>query len=171
MFELSPPDFLYSIYRPDLAALGAVDGRPASGLPQDNDDALSRRDMGLEFLDVTDAGERRAARRSSGDDEAGHRDSASSDGCGEDDGSIGSPTTASPVDTHLLVVASGLSFQIEMTNASGRTSAGDPYRPGVPAERDPRAGSEHRRHARFQRHRQSPSLRFTLTLLSGQGNP
>ena len=26
----------------------------ASGLPQDNDDALSRRDMGLEFLDVTD---------------------------------------------------------------------------------------------------------------------
>jgi hypothetical protein len=28
MFELSPPDFLYSVYRPDLAALGAVDGRP-----------------------------------------------------------------------------------------------------------------------------------------------
>ena len=53
MFELSPPDFLYSVYRPDLAALGAVDGRPASGLPQDNDDALSRRDAGLEFLDVT----------------------------------------------------------------------------------------------------------------------
>ena len=53
MFELSPPDFLYSIYRPDLAALGAVDGRPASGRPQDNDDALSRRDTGLEFLDVT----------------------------------------------------------------------------------------------------------------------
>ena len=53
MFEPSPPDFLYSIYRPDLAALGAVDGRPASGLPQNNDDALSRRDMGLEFLDVT----------------------------------------------------------------------------------------------------------------------
>jgi hypothetical protein len=26
MFQLSPPDFLYSIYRPDLAALGAVDG-------------------------------------------------------------------------------------------------------------------------------------------------
>ena len=34
----------------------------------------------------------------------------------------------SPVDTHLLVIARGLSFQVEMTNASGRTSAGDPYR-------------------------------------------
>ena len=59
MFQLSPPDFLYSVYRPDLVAAGAtdghpaVDGRPLSGLPQDNDDALSRRDMGLEFLDVT----------------------------------------------------------------------------------------------------------------------
>src|SRR5207248_1629044 len=53
MFELSPPDFLYSVYRHDLAALGAVDGRPGSGRPQDNDDPLSRRDMGLEFLDVT----------------------------------------------------------------------------------------------------------------------
>jgi cytochrome c peroxidase len=45
MFQLSPPDFLYSIYRPDLAALDATDGRPLSGRAQDNDDALSRRDM------------------------------------------------------------------------------------------------------------------------------
>jgi hypothetical protein len=52
-FQLSPIDFTYSKYRPDLAALGAVDGRPPSGMPQDNDDALSRRDAGLEFLDVT----------------------------------------------------------------------------------------------------------------------
>ena len=44
MFQLGPPDFLYSVYRPDLAALGAMDGQPASGRPQDNDDALSRRD-------------------------------------------------------------------------------------------------------------------------------
>ena len=49
MFQLSPPDFLYSVYRPDLVAAGksdghpAVDGRPLSGLPQDNNDPLSRR--------------------------------------------------------------------------------------------------------------------------------
>ena len=68
MFQLSPPDFLYSVYRPDLVAAGAMDGRPAvdgrplSGLPQDNDDALSRRDMGLEFLDVTNRRDRRIDR-------------------------------------------------------------------------------------------------------------
>src|SRR5262249_44074138 len=51
--KLNERDVTYSVYRPDLAALGAVDGRPGSGAPPDNDDALSRRDMGLEFLDVT----------------------------------------------------------------------------------------------------------------------
>ena len=60
MFELNERDLIYSIYRPDLAALGAVDGRPGSGRPQDNDDALSRRDMGLEFLDVTSRVQHRA---------------------------------------------------------------------------------------------------------------
>src|SRR3954469_13408058 len=53
MFQLSPRDVLYSVYRPDLAALQGTDGGPASGLPEDNDDPLSRRDKGLEFLDVT----------------------------------------------------------------------------------------------------------------------
>ena len=71
MFELGPADFLYSIYRPDLAALGAIDGRPASGLPQDNDDALSRRDAGLEFLDVT--AKLSAVRIESKNDEGGKR--------------------------------------------------------------------------------------------------
>src|SRR5256885_2078361 len=52
-FQLNESDFVYSKHRPDLAALGAADGRPASGLAQDNNDPLSRRDMGLEFLDVT----------------------------------------------------------------------------------------------------------------------
>src|SRR5205814_995391 len=52
-FEPDQRDLTYSIYRPDLAAVGAVDGRMASRLPHSNNDALSRRDMGLEFLDVT----------------------------------------------------------------------------------------------------------------------
>src|SRR5438067_3525985 len=46
-------DLTYSRYRPDLAALGAKDGFMISGLAIDNNDALSRRDEGLEFLDVT----------------------------------------------------------------------------------------------------------------------
>jgi cytochrome c peroxidase len=53
-FELNERDLTYSVYRPDLAALGAIDGLVVSGLCRVNDDALTRRDLGLEFLDVTD---------------------------------------------------------------------------------------------------------------------
>ena len=35
--------------------------------------------------------------------------------------------SSSPVDTHLIIVARGLPNQIAMANASGTTSAGDPY--------------------------------------------
>src|SRR5260370_16747910 len=43
----------YSVYRPDLADLGAKDGFMPSGRPISNNDPLSRRDAGLEFLNVT----------------------------------------------------------------------------------------------------------------------
>ena len=46
-------DLTYSKYRPDLTALGAMDGFMLSGLAIDSNDPLSRRDQGLEFLDVT----------------------------------------------------------------------------------------------------------------------
>jgi cytochrome c peroxidase len=46
-------DLTYSVYRPDLAAVGARDGFMPSGRPTSNNDPLSRRDAGLEFLDVT----------------------------------------------------------------------------------------------------------------------
>src|SRR5262249_30825493 len=52
-FQLNERDLTYSKYRPDLAALGAKDGFVLSGLATDNNDALSRRDQGLEFLNVT----------------------------------------------------------------------------------------------------------------------
>jgi len=71
----------------------------------------------------------------------------------------------------LLVVASGLSFEVEMTNASGRTTIGEPYlfvflpngllAPGQSVDAT----------LRFRRHPQSPPVSFTLMLLSGQGNP
>jgi cytochrome c peroxidase len=158
MFQLGPPDFLYSVYRPDLAALGAMDGRPASGRSQDNDDALSRRDAGLEFLDVT-----------------AQADVAliDSDGGGRQQEDVYKITNKSSsfVDTHLLVIARGLSNQVRMKNASGITNAGDPYRrvflPGgvlLPGQSIVvELHFEHRPHA--------PPVSYSLTLLSGQGNP
>jgi hypothetical protein len=115
MFQLSPPDFLYSVYRPDLAALGATDGLPLSGLAQDNDDALSRRDMGLEFLDVTAQVDIALIGSNS---LGGHR---------QEDVYRITNNSSSIVDTHLLLIARGLPGQIQMENASGTTSTGDPY--------------------------------------------
>lgn len=173
MFELSPPDFLYSIYRPDLAARGAIDGRPASGLPQNNDDALSRRDAGLEFLDVTKAVH--IAPADGGRDEA---DTGDADQGGTGKGSQREQrvyritnTSTAPIDTHLLVVASGLSYQVEMENASGRTSGGDPYRRVFLPNGILAPGQGIVVTLRFRRHWQSPPVNFTLRLLSGQGNP
>ena len=113
--KLNDRDVTYSVYRPDLAALGAVDGRAGSGRPQDNDDALSRRDMGLEFLDVTSRVN--IALVSSTPVGGGRR---------EDVYRI-TNSGAAPVDTHLLLIARGLSSEVELENASGRTSTGDPY--------------------------------------------
>jgi cytochrome c peroxidase len=157
--KLNERDVTYSVYRPDLAALGAVDGRPGSGRPPDNDDALSRRDMGVEFLNVTDRVN--VALIDSGRGQGGHERRIyrlTNNG-------------TSPVDTHLLVIPAGLSFQVEMVNASGRTSAGDPYlrvflpngalAPGESVDVD----------LRFKRSGHSPSVNFTLMLLSGQGTP
>ncbi|HET9931000.1 MAG TPA: cytochrome c peroxidase, partial [Polyangiaceae bacterium] len=52
-FQPNEADLNYSKNHPELAALGAKDGQLLSGLAMDNDDALSRRDQGLEFLDVS----------------------------------------------------------------------------------------------------------------------
>jgi len=179
--KLNERDVNYSVNRPDLAALGAVDGRPGSGRPQDNDDALSRRDAGLEFLDVTNqVSVALIAGSSRRDDDDGDRPGADGDHEGERHGGRGggergvyrlTNNGTSPVDTHLLVIARGLSFQIEMTNASGRTSTGDPYRRVFLPNGVLAPGQSIDVTLRFRRHRQSPPVSFTLTLLSGQGNP
>jgi hypothetical protein len=114
-FQLSPIDFTYSKYRPDLAALGAVDGRPPSGMPQDNDDPLSRRDAGLEFLDVTAQAHVAAI-------------NTVSHGARKEVTYRITNNSTSVIDTHLLLVARGLSRHGHMHDASGTTSGGDPYR-------------------------------------------
>lgn len=122
MFQLTPQDYLYSVYRPDLVAAGksdghpAVDGRPMSGLPQDNNDPLSRRDMGLEFLDVTPQLEvklEQTNRRSKGSQHVELYKITN--------------TSSKVVDTHLLIVVQDLSTRLRVRNASGTTSAGEPY--------------------------------------------
>ena len=160
MFQLSPPDFLYSIYRPDLAALGANDGRPPSGLAQDNDDALSRRDMGLEFLDVT----------AQVDIELTDSSSRGGDRKQSDEYKI-TNNSSSIVDTHLLIVVQGLSDQIRMENASGITSTGDPYLRVFLPDGVLLPGQSSVSTLRFKRHGHAPPVSYTLRLLSGQGNP
>jgi len=175
MFQLSKPDFLYSVYRPDLHALGAVDGRPPSGLPQDNNDALSRRDMGLEFLDVTAQAY-----------VAVNTDRRPGGGRQEDEVRITNNSTKG-IDTHLLVIVQGLSKDVRLANASGTTSAGEPYlRVFLPkGELLPGESiAEPLRFARLRPHdgrdarddddrrgQHGQPLRYTLRLLSGQGNP
>ena len=157
-FELSPIDTTYSKYRPDLAALGAVDGRPASGMPPNNDDPLSRRDMGLEFLDVTS---KLHIRRIDSEREGGGRR--------RDVYRITNNST-SIVDTHLLLIARGLAGS-RLENASGVTSAGDPYRRVFLPSGALMPGQSIVRSLVVKRDGRNQRPNYTLTLLSGQGNP
>lgn len=156
-FQPNATDLTYSKYHPELAALGAKDGELLSGRAIDNDDPLSRRDQGLEFLDVTPQVrvERTGSDRSSRGVEEMHRLTNISD---------------SVVDTHLLVIVRGLPTGVRLANASGTTRSGQPYlrvflRNGV---LDP--GQRITVRLVFSNvGRKLPS--YDLALLSGQGTP
>jgi cytochrome c peroxidase len=157
--EPNAQDLTYSIYRPDLAALGAVDGRMPSGRPRSNDDALSRRDMGLEFLDVTrtlDTVLVESNRVGGGRQEDVYRITNNS---------------SSPVDTHLLMIVGGLSSQVHLENASGTTSGGDPYLRLFLPNGVLLPGQSIVTRLLFKQQPQDPTVTYGLTLLSGQGNP
>lgn len=151
MFQLSPEEITYSVYRPDLAALGAVDGRPGSGLPQDNNDPLSRRDAGLEFLDVTAKATidiRRAGR------------------AGPDVLRIANNGTG-VIDTHLLVVVQGLPSGVTLANASGTTKVGEPYLRLFLDNGELKPGQSVAAALRFS----GAATSYSVRLLSGQGQP
>lgn len=162
-FMLTDRDFIYSQYRPDLAALGAIDGRTAGGLPQDNNDPLSRRDMGLAFLDVTAQLSAQVAA------DTADAVAASEHSRQEDELTITNSSDA-VVDTHLLVIVQGLPAGVQLTNASGMTNNGEPYirlflnngvlLPGQHTAVD----------LKFKRSGHAP-VNYTLKFLSGQGNP
>jgi hypothetical protein len=156
--KLNERDVKYSVYRPDLAALGAIDGRPGSGRPQDNDDALSRRDMGLEFLDVTS----QVAITPSNAKHSGWH--------GIDLYKI-TNNGASVIDTHLLVIAQGLPQGMRLLNASGTTSDGEPYRRVFLRGGELKPGKSMFVALRFSGRAEERQANYSLKLLSGQGNP
>ncbi|MFN0172608.1 MAG: hypothetical protein ACKV22_40025 [Bryobacteraceae bacterium] len=157
--EPNEQDLTYSRFRPDLAALGAVDGRMPSGRPRSNDDALSRRDMGLEFLDVT----RQV--------DVVRIESNHTDGQRQQDVYRIKNISSSIVDTHLLLIARGLSDRIWMENASGMTSTGDPYLRVFLHNGVLLPGQTIVQSLRFRRQPNDPPVGYDLVLLSGQGNP
>jgi hypothetical protein len=145
-------DLMYSKYHAELAALEARDGFMLSGKAIDDDDPLSRRDQGLEFLDVTSQA---SIKRVDEDDDAKVYRITN--------------TGASVIDTHLLVIVTGRPTGARVLNASGTTSAGAPYlrlflpdgvlNPGASVDLKLKiAGNE-------------AASGYTFKLLSGQGNP
>ena len=129
-----------------------------SGLAIDNNDPLSRRDEGLEFLDVTSQAyiERIGSKRHEGRQTDTYRITN---------------TSTSAVDTHLLIVVRGLPDRIRLANASGITTSGDPYirvflRDGVLQPEKSIVQT-----LVFRRRGGASPLNYSLDLLSGQGNP
>ena len=153
-------DLTYSKYRPDLAALGAKDGFVISGLAMDNDDPLSRRDEGLEFLDVTNQLQVAVA-----DSDHGRHSSRQTDKVDVTNKS------SSIVDTHLLIIVEGLPPKVRLLNSSGTTSTGEPYlRVFLPnGVLDP--GDSIGQRLIFQRPPNDGPVNYSLRFLSGQGNP
>jgi hypothetical protein len=157
-FQPTESDLSFSTNHPELAAVGAKDGQLLSGLAIDNNDPLSRRDEGLEFLDVTKQVrvERLGGGHLGARPEAVYRLSNIS---------------ASVVDTHLLIVIRGLPSGVRLANASGLTHGGDPYirvflRDGVL-----RRGQRITQRLAFAGGSGGSVPELQLTLLSGQGVP
>jgi hypothetical protein len=160
-FQPNERDLTYSKYRPDLAALGAKDGFMLSGLAIDSNDPLTRRDQGLQFLDVT----AQAAISRIDSDRRGEG------GRNVDVYKITNNST-SIIDTHLLVIAKGLPKDVRLRNANGTTSAGDPYRRIFLPNGVLMPGQSIIVRLRFgQRGHDGSSAKYSLMLLSGQGNP
>jgi cytochrome c peroxidase len=153
-------DLTYSKYHPDLAALGAKDGFMLSGRAIDDNDPLSRRDEGLEFLDVTSQAD-------------AEKIGSSSQGGRQTDQYRITNRGQSVVDTHLLIIVRGLPHETELENASGTTHSGDPYIRVFLPDGVLQPGQNIVQTLVFKRpggNNASP-VSYFLDLLSGQGNP
>lgn len=159
-FEPNVRDLTYSRFRPDLSALGARDGLMPSGKVPNNDDALSRRDLGLEFLNVTSQAV--IALSESNTRRGGHRQ--------EDVHRITNNSTA-VIDTHLLVIAKGLPQGIKLDNGSGMTKTGEPYLRVFLPDGVLNPGQSITVKLVFEQRERKQRVNYSLKLLSGQGNP
>lgn len=161
-FQPTPRELTYSVYRPDLAALGLKDGLMPSGLAIDDNDPLARRDQGLEFLDVTAQAQV-------------ERISSETQGQRQTDQYRITNRGTSVIDTHLLMIVRGLGQGVELENGSGRTRSGNPYlRIFIPGgELAP--GQSIVRSLTFTRsgnaQTQPPVSGYAIDFLSGQGRP
>ena len=161
-FQPTADDLAYSTKHPTLAAKGAVDGVLLSGLAIDDNDPLSRRDQGLEFLNVTS------------------RVTTAVTTVGNADTWVITNNTDAVIDTHLLVIVSNLTAGVTVGGASTTTGQ---RRPGGVASGEP-AGEPYFR-VFLPNGILSPgqstsvtvnrtggsSASYTLKLLSGQGTP
>ena len=129
-----------------------------SGRAIDNDDALSRRDQGLEFLDVSDKVEQQLIGRASESSSTEHVWQLSN-------------TSADVVDTHLLVIVRGLPAGVRLLNASGTTRSGEPFRRVFLRDGVLNPGEAITRSLVFSRAPGERGLTYGLSLLSGQGTP
>jgi cytochrome c peroxidase len=109
-FQPTTDDLAFSKNRPDLAALGAQDGMMLSGLAIDDNDPLARRDQGLEFLDVT-----------------ARAQVTLSSSSGPQDTWLITNQSSSVIDTHLLVIVTGLPAGATINNTTATTKNGEPY--------------------------------------------
>ena len=156
-FQPNEQDLSYSKYHPELLSLGAKDGELLSGRAIDNDDPLSRRDQGLEFLDVT--AQVRVDRTESHCSHSRARELYRL-----------TNTSDSVVDTHLLVIVRGLPAGVRLENSSGITHGGDPYIRVFLKDGVIQPGAEITQDLVFSGvGRTAPT--YEIALLSGQGEP
>jgi hypothetical protein len=164
-FQPNERDLTYSKYHPELAALGAKDGFMLSGLAIDSNDPLTRRDEGLEFLDVTSKVNFALV-------ESNHvGNGGSDDGDRQEDLYRITNNSSSVVDTHLLIIVKGLSERFQLDNASGVTSTGDPYLRAFLPNGVLLPGQSISTTLIFERQPHEPPANYSLTFLSGQGKP
>lgn len=135
-----------------------TDGRLISGRAIDNDDPLSRRDQGLEFLDVT------AQLRATLVDSRRHGDR-------QTDTYRITNASASVVDTHLVVIARGLPGGVRLENRSGVTADGAPYRRLFLDDGVLMPGESLVVRLELSRRGRPSRATYALAFLSGQGNP
>lgn len=134
----------------------------------DNNDPLTRRDEGLEFLTVTSAVNATLI-------SCGHHHERT---CDEQVYTIANNGTLAPngvagqpIDTHLLIIVRGLPADIRLENTSGTSTSGDPYIRVFLPDGLLNPGQSITRKLLFERKPGAPPLRYSLDFLSGQGNP